>query len=85
MLTHILAVLASNFLVLYAMEHEDVDAQQRVEADEAVAIDGGHILIQFGTTQIKIGTTPNGAQQQEKHKETANVKAGQANGLNYII
>lgn len=61
MLTHVLSILPSNLFVLDAVEYKDVETQQRVEADETVAIDGGGVLIRFGTTQVEVGGAPNSA------------------------
>lgn len=68
MLSHIFAILATYLLVLYAVEHKDVQTQQRVEAYKAVAINNRRLIVLFGASQIEIGTTPNGAQQQEEYK-----------------
>lgn len=68
MLSHIFAILASYLLVLYAVEHKDVQAQQRVEADKAVAINDRRLVVLFGASQIEVGTTPNRAQEQEEYK-----------------
>lgn len=75
MLTHVLAILPSNLFILDAVEYKDVETQQRVEANEAVAIDGGGVLVRLGASQVEVGGAPNSAQKQEEHKGAANVEA----------
>jgi len=56
------------------MEHEDIEPQQCVEADEAVSIHISRVIVHFGSSQIEVGRAPNSAEQQEEHKGAAYVE-----------